>query len=136
MRKLSVGTLAAVLVLGLATLAFAAGPAPHSTSHAATHSSSHSATHPAALSTTGTVVAVDATAKTVTIKTRMGDETFAVAANAELVSGGKKVAISDLKAGENVQVTYTKSGGAHTATKIVVQTAAPKKPAPPKPGSH
>lgn len=115
MRKLSIGVLAAVLVLGLSAVALAAGPVTHSAS--------------------GTITAIDTTAKTVSVKTKAGSEVFAIGAKTELMSAGKAITLQDLKQGDSVEVTYTKSGSTLNATRIEIKAgdsmAEPEHQSPP-----
>ena len=68
----------------------------------------------------GTVTAVDATAKTVTIKEKSGDVTFKFADNAKVMASGKTMTFADLKANEHVSVHYTVSGSDKVASEIFV----------------
>ena len=84
MRKFSLMILSLVLVLGFAGLSMAA-----ETQHAA-----------AATMAKGTVGSVDAQAKSFTLKSKAGEETFKVADKATLKAGHKTIGLADLKAGE------------------------------------
>jgi hypothetical protein len=67
----------------------------------------------------------------VTIKTAKGEESFAINGDTKLTSAGKTITATDLQAGENASVSYTKAGDQMTATKITVTPKkAPKAKAP------
>jgi hypothetical protein len=70
--------------------------------------------------TKGTVSSVDAQAKSFTLKSKAGEETFKVADNATLKAGYKTIALADLKAGDLVQVSFAASGSDKEATKVTV----------------
>jgi hypothetical protein len=81
----------------------------------------------------GAIVKADAT--TVTLKTKAGEENFAINADTKITQSGKAITAADLKAGETATVSYTKAGEQMTATKIAVAAAkatktekAPKEP--------
>ena len=78
---------------------------------------------------TGDVTAVDAVAKTVTIKNKDGEKTF-VAAAAKIATADKKAAeLTDVKVGDKVHAVYTEDGGKNVASKI----GPPKPPTEKKP---
>ncbi len=72
----------------------------------------------------GAIVSSDASS--VTLKTKAGEEKFAINADTKITQSGKAITAADLKAGETATVSYTKAADQMTATKIVV--AAPKAP--------
>lgn len=109
--------LAVVLMVG--TFAYAqTAPAGQTEKPKATKSATK-----AAPSAKGAIVKSDATM--VTLKTKAGEENFAINADTKITQSGKAITAADLKAGETATVSYTKAGDAMTATKIVV-AAAPK----------
>lgn len=126
MRKLSVCLFAALLVLGLTAVALAATTASQPAAHAATPSRQDTSSYGGEHKITGTLSALDADAKKITIKTKIGDLSFSISDTVEVTSGEKKIALADLTTGETVSVTYVKTGATHTATKIAVETAAPE----------
>jgi Cu/Ag efflux protein CusF len=115
MRKFSLMILSLVLVLGVAGLSMAA-----ETQHAA-------ATTMATTMAKGTVGSVDAQAKSFTIKSKAGEETFKVADKATFKAGYKTIGLADLKAGDWVQVAYDTAGSDKQATKVTVLGAATPK---------
>ncbi len=73
----------------------------------------------------GAIVSSDATS--ITLKTKAGEEKFAINSDTKITQSGKAIMAGDLKAGETATVSYTKAGDQMTATKIVVAAAkAPK----------
>jgi Cu/Ag efflux protein CusF len=78
---------------------------------------------------TGTISAIDAAAKTVTINSKKeGDKTFTVTDKTKYATATKEVAtLDDLKQGDKVQVSYTDAAGKLTAAKIMVPKAHEKK---------
>ena len=102
MRKASVWVLSLVLVLCVAGLSLAAG---HETGNSRAK---------------GTLSAVDASNKSITVKSKAGEETFKVADNAMLKAGHKTIALSDLKTGDWVQVDYATAGSDKQATMVMV----------------
>ncbi len=87
-----------------------------------------------ATSAKGSIVKSDATS--ITLKTKAGEESFAINNDTKITQSGKAITTADLKAGETATVSYTKAGDQMTATKIVVAAAAkaktPKEPKEPK----
>lgn len=69
---------------------------------------------------TGEVVAVDATAKTVTVKNKKNAEKVLTCSDKTKVStGAKEIAeLSDLKAGDKVACTYTEEGDKNICSRI------------------
>jgi len=78
---------------------------------------------------TGEVTAVDAAAKTLTIKTKKGDVMLTADDKTAVMAGKEKKALADVKAGDKVTAKYTEMDGKNVAKSIAV-TAAPKKAAP------
>ncbi len=109
MRKLLVLGLAAVCVLGLATLSMAA---PKATSKSASHT------------VVGEVVSVDATNNTFTIKENVkgGGEakelTFNFDAKGKVTVAGKPGKLDDLKSGDSATIHYTEKEGKMVAMQI------------------
>jgi hypothetical protein len=73
---------------------------------------------------TGEVVAVDAAAKTLTVKGKKGD----VALSVEEKAAAK---LADIKMGDKVTVKYKEADGKNVATSVVAKKAAAKKEAAP-----
>ncbi len=76
---------------------------------------------PKAKKYTGTVEAVDATAKTVTIKKKEGDvKAFTCDAKCKFSTAEKEMAtLADFKVGEKVVATYTVEGDKNVCTKLM-----------------
>ncbi len=111
--------LAAVLMAG--TFAFAQTGTQTETTKPKAEKSATKAKTPTAR---GSIVSSDASS--LTIKTKAGEEKFAINADTKITQSGKAIMSSDLKAGDTATVSYAKAGDQMTATKIVV--AAPKAP--------
>jgi uncharacterized protein YxeA len=109
--------LALLLVLATAGASFAA------TSHQHTGSSKYVRMH-------GDIESVDSTAQTFTVK--HGDETstFKTDSSTKYKHGTKTIAFTDLKAGDDVRVSFTESGTDKTAARVDVVNAkdTPKNP--------
>jgi len=71
---------------------------------------------------TGEVAAVDAAAKTITVKGKKGDVVISV----------DDKTLADVKAGDKVTAKYTTADGKNTAKSVIKKTAAAKKAAPAK----
>jgi ribosomal protein S17 len=74
------------------------------------------------LTTHGAVTAVDATAKTITVK-----DTYNVSDSTKYVDGHKTLKMEDIKVGDNVYITYTKDGDKNNASRVSVSHAKAKK---------
>ncbi len=80
---------------------------------------------PKAMKATGSVVSADAS--TLTLKTKAGEEKFALGADTKIKLDTKDATAAELAAGQTATVTYTKSGETMNATAVVAKTkAAPK----------
>jgi len=75
---------------------------------------------------TGEVTAVDAAAKTLTVKTKKGDVMLTADDKTAVMAGKEKKALADVKAGDKVTAKYTEMDGKNVAKSIAV-TAAPMK---------
>jgi hypothetical protein len=141
MRRTSVWILTLCLVLGTAALGFAQSST--STSAAATTETKTTTTtktktstkahHPAAKHMKGEVTAVDATAKTFSLKGKTADESFTLTEKGTVTVNGKKSTLADVKVGDMGTATYTtdkekKNWASHLSAK------SPKTPPPPKTG--
>jgi Cu/Ag efflux protein CusF len=69
---------------------------------------------------TGTVVAVDHQGKTVTVKLRSGEQTFALSPRVRVKLGNLKATLADVQPGKNVFIRYRDVEGEATATTIKV----------------
>lgn len=69
---------------------------------------------------TGEITAVDAAAKSVTLKNKDGEtKTIVVGDKTKIATADKKAAeLSDLKAGDRMQANFTEDGDKNVATKI------------------
>lgn len=74
----------------------------------------------AAKATAGELSAVDATAKTFSVKTKSSTESFTLGASATITMHGKPGQFSDLKVGEKVEVRFTMEGSNRVATSVTV----------------
>lgn len=79
----------------------------------------------------GEVGAVDAAAKTLTVKGKTGDVALTIDDKTSVKVGNEKKALADVKAGNKVTVKYTEMNGKNVAKSIAV-TAAPAKMEAPK----
>ena len=125
MRKLMILSLAALCVAGMATMAMATEK---------TSSTKHSTSQ----KVTGEITAIDAAAKTVSIKENVKggtakDMTFTIADNAKVMVHGKTATLADVKAGDAVTIKHMTKGGKDMAEEIMVAPPAKSaKTAPPK----
>jgi hypothetical protein len=81
----------------------------------------------------GAVSSIDATAKTVVVKSKKSEKTFTVGDTTKITRGGKEMALADLKEKMNVSVSYNMEADKAMATAIKISVpktsakAAPKK---------
>jgi len=132
MRKLSTIALVSCLTLG-ATAAMAAQTTPSTSMDKPATSGTMTKTAKATKTTTttttktktkaghasGALTAMDATAKTITVK-----DTYTVTDTTKITAKGKAITMADLHVGDTVSVTYTKNGANWDATRVVVTKAA------------
>jgi hypothetical protein len=97
--------------LGLGTISVMAAPAA-----AARVAKATSAT------VSGTIKSVDASAKTLTLTTAKGDETFSIGDKASIHHGSKMATVADLSSltGQPAKVHYTDSNGTKMLTSVMV----------------
>lgn len=82
---------------------------------------------------TGEVTAIDAAAKTLTVKGKAGDVALTADDKTTVKIGKEKKALGDVKVGDKVTVRYTEMDGKNVAKSIIVKAApAEKKEAAPK----
>jgi Cu/Ag efflux protein CusF len=74
-------------------------------------------------SVTGEVTAVDAAAKTVTLKAKKGEVVISVVEKTSIKEGKEKKSLADVKAGDKVTVKYTEADGKMTAKSIAIKGA-------------
>ncbi len=73
----------------------------------------------------GSIVSADAS--TVTVKTKAGEEKFALTSDTKIKLDGKDATAAELAAGQSATVSFTKAGETMNATQVVAKTkAAPK----------
>ena len=72
---------------------------------------------------TGAVAAVDAKAKTVTVKAKKGDVTAMVDDKTKIMMGKDVKTLADVKAGDKVTVKYSETDGKMTAKSIAIKPA-------------
>ena len=77
------------------------------------------ATH-AAKAAAGELTAVDATAKTFSVKSKSATESFTLGTGATITMQGKAGQFSDLKIGQKVEVRYNMEGSNRVATSITI----------------
>jgi hypothetical protein len=111
MRKLMILSLAALAIAGLATMAVA--------------SETHAKSSHASKKVTGEVIAVDAAAKTVSIKENVKggttkDMSFTIADNVKVTVHGKVGALADVKTGDAVTIRHMMKDGKDWAEEIAV----------------
>lgn len=73
---------------------------------------------------TGEITAVDANAKTFTLKTDKGDITCEVGADAKITAGKASKTLADVKAGDKVSCKYAMEGDKHICKSLDIKTAA------------
>ena len=75
-----------------------------------------------AATVSGTIKSVDASAKTVTITTAKGDETFSLGDKTTIHHGSKAATVADLSSlsGQPAKVHFTEANGTKTATSVMV----------------
>jgi Cu/Ag efflux protein CusF len=92
-----------------------ASPAPSASAAKTPHSS-------------GTITAVDATAKTITLKGKKSSKTYEVPDSATLTGAdGSATTLADLKTGDHVRVTYATGDDGKPAVVTLKVSAAPSK---------
>jgi len=117
MRKHSMIGLALLLILATAGSSFAASSKTH------TGSSKYVRMH-------GAIESVDSTAQTFTVKHGDDTSTFKTDSSTKYKHGAKTIAFTDLKAGDDVRVSFTENGTDKTAARVDVlkEQDTPKKP--------
>jgi non-ribosomal peptide synthetase component F len=129
MRKMTAFALVSCLSLGATALVAQTTPStsmdkPATTSGSMTKTTTTKTTmtHSKASHSHGAITAMDATAKTVTIK-----DTYNVSDSTKITDGGKAITMGDLKVGDTIYVTYTKNGDKNDASRITVSHPKMKK---------
>jgi len=125
MKKIIALIVAVLFVFAVASVSFAAeekkaAPAPAKKEAAPEKNKEEKKAAAKVMSVSGEVVAVDAAAKTITVKGKKGDVVISV----------DDKTLADVKAGDKVKATYTSADGKNTAKKVAVTPA--KKKAEPK----
>ncbi len=80
---------------------------------------------------TGEVVAVDATAMTLTVKGKKGDVALSADDKTAVKMGKEKKALADVKVGDKVKAKYTVKDGKNVAKSVALMAAPAKKQAKP-----
>jgi uncharacterized protein YxeA len=129
MKKVIAIIVSVLFVLSVAGLSFAAEkaatPAPAEKKEAAPAKAEKKA--PAKVKqVTGEVAAVDAAAKTLTVKGKKGDVALMADDKTSVKMGKEKKALADVKAGDKVAVKYAEMDGKNVAKSIII-SAAPAK---------
>jgi uncharacterized protein YxeA len=75
---------------------------------------------------TGDITALDAAAKTFTVKGRKGDVALSVDDKTKITAGRETKTLADLKAGDKVTVKYTEIEGKNMAKSVKIKTASEK----------
>jgi Cu/Ag efflux protein CusF len=74
-------------------------------------------------SVTGEVTAVDAAAKTITLKAKKGEVVISVVEKTSIKEGKEKKSLADVKAGDKVTVKYTEADGKMSAKGVEIKGA-------------
>ena len=80
---------------------------------------------------TGEVVAVDATAMTLTVKGKKGEVALSAGDKTTVMMGKEKKALADVKVGDKVKAKYTVKDGKNVAKSVALTAAPAKKQAKP-----
>ena len=122
MRKMTAFALVSCLSLGATALVAQTTPStsmdkPATTTGTTTKTTTtkKTMTHAKVAVTHGAITAIDAAAKTITIK-----DTYATSDTTKISDKGKAIKFDDLKVGDNVYVSYTKNADKNDASKITV----------------
>jgi hypothetical protein len=109
--KVSLRAAAMAASLGLGAVSIMAAPAAAARVAKAT-----------AATVSGTIKSVDASAKTLTLTTAKGDETFSVGDKTSIHQGSKTATVADLSSltGQPAKVHYTDSNGTKMLTSVMV----------------
>jgi len=127
MKKIIALIVAALFVFAVASVSLAAdekkaAPAKKEAAPAPAEKKAEKKAVAKVMQVTGEVAAVDAAAKTITVKGKKGDVVIAV----------DDKTLADVKAGDKVTAKYTTADGKNTAKSVIKKTAAAKKAAPAK----
>ncbi|MBI5748109.1 MAG: hypothetical protein HZA00_03215 [Nitrospinae bacterium] len=71
----------------------------------------------------GEITAVDATANTFTLKTKKGDITCEVGADAKITSGKESKTLADVKVGDKAACKYAMEGDKHICKSLDIKAA-------------
>ncbi len=126
MRKMTAFALVSCLSLGATALVAQTTPstsmdkpatttAAKATKTTTTTTTTKKASHSKVAVTHGAITAIDAAAKTITIK-----DTYATSDTTKITDKGAAIKFDDLKVGDNVYVSYTKTGDKNDASKVTV----------------
>ncbi|MBI5057435.1 MAG: hypothetical protein HZB61_12545 [Nitrospirae bacterium] len=127
MKKILTVVLSLIFVFAVTSMSFAAdktAPAAPAMEQKAAPAKKEAAKH---VQVTGEITAVDAAAKTLTVKGKKGDVAISVDDKTKIMAGKDMKTLADLKTGEKVTVKYTEADGKNTAKSIDVKAAHVKK---------
>jgi len=129
MRRFFSVLTAAFVAVSFSSMLYAQPPAT-STEKKAPAKHTTTAKKAGVMAATGSVSAYDDATKTLSVKTKAGEEQFTLGADAKIMAGAKTAAATELAAGKNVKVTYMEEGGKKMATKVNItpERAASKTP--------
>ncbi|MCL5022672.1 MAG: hypothetical protein M1497_04790 [Nitrospirae bacterium] len=131
MKKVMALVVSVLFVLSVAGLSFAAEKAAPAEKKEAPAKAEKKA--PAKVKqVTGEVVAVDAAAKTLTVKGKKGEVAMTADDKTTVKVGKEKKTLADVKVGDKATVKYAEVEGKNVAKSIVAKAAAEKKAAPAK----
>jgi hypothetical protein len=133
MRRMFTALVASFAVVAFSSMTFAQAPAPAKTAKPAVEKVAKTADQTAkhakgeakeaakkATTATGTIEKYDAATKTLTVKTKKGDENFMLNADTKIAAGTKTATDTELVAGKHVKVAYSDNAGQMTATKVTL----------------
>lgn len=133
MKRVIALTVAMLFVLSVAGLAIAAEKKEATPMEKKEAAPVEKKAHAKVKQVTGEVTAVDATAKTLTVKGKAGDVALTADDKTTVKVGKEKKALADVKVGDKVTVRYAEMDGKNIAKSIIVKAApAEKKEAAPK----
>ena len=125
MKKAIAIIVSVLFVFALTSLSFAAEKAAPAPAEKAAPAKMEEKKAPAKIKqVTGEVTAVDAKAKTVTVKGRKGDVTVSTGDKTKVTMGKEMKSVADVKVGDKVIVKYSEADGKNVAKSIGIKPAA------------
>ncbi len=134
MKKAIAIIVAVIFVFALTSISFAAekaAPAPIEKKEAAPAKAEGKKAPAKVMSIAGEVKEVDATANTITVKSKKKEVVLSTDGKTIIKIGKEKKALADLKVGDKVKVKYTEVEGGNVAKSIAVMAAPAEKKAEP-----